>query len=160
MAWAKAGSTTLTSAGSSITVSSIPDSKFYKSLIHTPNGSGTIHNISTRFNSDTGSNYAWRRQPNGGTDGTGTSQTNIQVTAQQNEEFAVVYLVNISSEEKLQISHSVSLGGTGAGNAPARQEAVGKHAQTSNPIDTITVHNASAVHTYGIDSNLSVIGSD
>ena len=158
--WVELGRTTLGSPASSITVSSLPDKRYYKLLIDTRNGSGTIHNITTRFNSDTGSNYAYRRSSSGGADSTGTSQTNIQVTAQQDEEFAVAYISNLSNQEKLQLSHSCSIGATGAATAPSRQESVGKWTNTSNSINSITCFNASAVNTYATGSELVVLGWD
>ncbi len=158
--WVELGRTTLGTPGNTITVSSLPNKRYYKCLIDARNGSGTIHDISTRLNGDTGSNYSRRRSSDGGSDTTATSQTEMQVTAQQDEEFAVLYLSNLASKEKLQISHSVSRVGSGAGNAPHRQEAVNKWSNTSDAINSITVHNAAGVHTWATGSECVVLGWD
>ncbi len=47
----------------------------------------------------------------------------------------------------------------GAGTAPQRYEIVAKHAQTTNPISTITL-NAGTAGTFDTDSNISALGSE
>jgi len=158
MAWIKAGTTTLGSAGSTITVSSIPDSVFYKCLIYTPNGSGTIHNITTRFNSDTGSNYADRVSNSGGGDVT-HNLTYMIVDAASADCFHISYLLNIATEEKLQIGFSVDQSSTGAGTAPVRREIVGKWVNTSNAITSAVVNNGGGGD-FDTNSNITVLGSD
>jgi hypothetical protein len=159
MAWGKAGSTTLTSAGDSISVSSLPDKIFYMGLANTLNSGSTFHNI--QFNSDTGTNYAYRYNDNGGTDGTLGSNTSTLFGSPSSTttSFSVGYIVNISGEEKLVIAHGINQSTAGAGTAPARRETVGKWANTSVAINEIDFINGSSGD-YDTDSNLSVLGSD
>ena len=51
------------------------------------------------------------------------------------------FIINNASNEKLVIVNSMSQGSAGAGNAPNRQEKVGKWANTSNQITQITINN-------------------
>jgi hypothetical protein len=159
MAWAKAGSTTLGSSGSDVTVSSLPDNKFYMVLSNLFDTGGAIDG-GWRFNGDTGSNYAARRSYNGAADSTLTSGSWAQEgVGLASENFWVSYIVNISSEEKLAISNTVYEKAAGAGTAPDRNEHYAKWAYTSGVITDITQHEGSA-GSYDTDSNVSVIGSD
>ena len=161
MAWSKAGSTTLTSAGDTITISSMTASNFYTALSHNYGTGGTVYN-SNRINANSGSNYAWRRSINGGTDSTFASQAQIAHDSgniNSSTSFCVGYLVGIETEEKLAIFFEVGQSTAGAGNAPNRVEAVGKYADTSNTIDQLSDYNVGAGN-YDTGSNISALGSD
>jgi len=97
------------------------------------------------FNSDTGSNYARRQQVNGGSDGTGTNLSNIDLWNDDmvtgTTGFLNLFMINNSATEKLGIGHSNQQLGSGAGTAPQRREAVIKWANTSNQITNITLTN-------------------
>ena len=115
------------------------------------------------FNSDTGSNYARRQQVNGGSDGTGTSLSNIDLW---NDDMTVgttgflnLFMINNSATEKLGIGHSNQPLGSGAGTAPQRREAVIKWANTSNQITNITLTNHRS-GTLDTPTILKVWGSD
>ena len=158
MAWGKAGSITLSSTSDIIDVSSLSDNKCNQMLIY--GVSSGVANTSLRFNSDSGSNYAKRRSHNGLSDSTSTSQTSTNTDGfTSRENFDVVYMVNVSSEEKLIIRHTVDRETAGAGTAPARIEVVSKWVNTSDTIDQITVVNTLAGD-LTTDSNLTVLGSD
>ena len=77
--WVELGRTTLGSAGDSINASSLADKRYYM-ILGDLQGTGAI-DANFQFNSDTGSTYANRRSTNGGSDSTGTSQTNIDLSA-------------------------------------------------------------------------------
>jgi hypothetical protein len=164
MAWGKAGSTTLGSAGNTIDISSLSDNKFNMVLADTiQSGSGTVYG-GLRLNGDSGNNYSIRSSINGGTDGTGINQNKMSngegTDAVGESEFSVHYIMNISSEEKLAIFDFTSnIAGTGAGSASGRRKLVAKWANTSNAVDQITLPNIGTA-SFDSNSNVSVLGSD
>jgi hypothetical protein len=158
MAWGKLSSTTLTTTADDISTGTITANKFHQMLIY--GVSSGVGNTSLRFNSDTGSNYAKRRSHNGGADATSVSQTSTNTDGfTSRENFDVVYIINISSEEKLLMRHTVDRETAGAGTAPARIEVVSKWANTSAQITQTDVVNTLAGD-LTTDSNLTVLGSD
>lgn len=158
MAWNKLGTDTLTSAGSTLTVTGFTDKT---NIFMIAEGLGvTAGDETMQFNNDTGSNYSLRNSTNGGE---GTLKNRVEYTFQRNgvgsvNDFFFAYIVNVSSEEKLIISFSNQNTTAGAGTAPIRDEIVGKWTNTSNEITEIDVNSNSA--NLQTDSNLSVIGSD
>jgi len=157
--WVELGRTTLGSNGDNIDVSSLPDKRYYMVLANTTSSGLNRHGL--RYNSDTGSNYAWRYSANGAADGTVTSNGRIIIQADNTatDEFSVTYIANKSDKEKLSYSQDVKQIATGATTAPARMETVGKHAQTSNPISTITLFNSESGD-YASGSECVVLGWD
>ena len=110
--------------------------------MYAPSGqSAIVDNFWVRFNGDSGSNYARRYSNNGGTDGTATSDSKIQISRNGKEgDFMSAFIINNSANEKLLISHSISVGDTlGAGAVPNRGEIVGKWTNTSSQITSIVV---------------------
>jgi hypothetical protein len=160
MAWAKNGTPdTLTGAGE-LEISDLTAKKFHKFMEH---GVGISANNDIRIildNDATGSEYATRRNTNGGADGTLTSRDYIQLITSQGaqDHFTITDFVNIDGEEALCIMHSMQAGSAGAGNAPNRMENVAKTSRTTQftVIDVFT----SSTATMAADSNLSAIGSD
>lgn len=121
--------------------------------------SGSILN-QVKIDGNVGNNYAQRRSQNGGADGTFVSRIifdNIAVNGQTG--FMVGDMINISGEEKLMILHSIEKGIAGAGNAPVRNEYVGKFTITIGQLDTIDVHNGGSGN-FGTKSSLDVAGVD
>ena len=96
-----------------------------------------------RLNADSGSNYAFRWNNNGGTDGTSTSATRLlgDSGGSTNDSFQVGFLTNNSDQEKLMICHSVGQNTAGAGNAPIRRESTSKWANTSDSVTSVQGHN-------------------
>ena len=165
MVWAKLGTKTATTTVNPLEVDAITTpSTFNQVMIHwvnTANAEQRIRLGSTTL--DTGSNYASRRQSNGGTDGTFDTQAYMRFadaeTAAPDGYLGVGYIVNIAGEEKLMIMSAIRTGdGDGAGAAPSRQETAGKWANTSNQFDraglTLSAGNAAT------DSNITVLGSE
>ena len=115
-----------------------------------------------RFNSDSGSNYARRYSNNGGADSTSTSEDAIYPYYQSNAnpKFINMFVINNQSNEKLVISHTIEQNTAGAGNAPFRNELVGKWANTSNQITNITFTDISAGSYFGTSSFIKVWGSN
>ena len=159
--WVELARTTLGSAGDDITVSSLPDKRYYMVLSDLIESGGTIH-AEMRLNGDTGSNYAYRYNNNGGSDVTGGSTTVMALNpaVRSTPIFSVSYLSNKSDKEKLHINHSVNAYTDGAGTAPYRQESVNKHAQTSNAINSVTVLNGAGSGDYASGSEVVVLGWD
>tara|TARA_R110000824_G_scaffold278209_1_gene466361 strand:- start:28 stop:513 length:486 start_codon:yes stop_codon:yes gene_type:complete len=157
--WNKSGSTTLGSNGETITVSGMTSKKTYQSMTYTLN-SGNIYPV-MRFNSDSTSQYAWRRyRSSSGSQETAINQGDIKMMTDNldSDSFFVSYICNINNEEKLLIGHSVSRNAIGAGSAPERSQIVGKWIDNSeiteiNVVDTSTGE-------FVTDSNLTVFGTD
>ena len=160
MAWGKAGSTTLGSAGDVITVNSLSNNKFIMILNNVfSSGQGKLE---PTLNNDTGSNYAARYALDGASEVTLTSSNDFENTTggfTNGLTFHVQYLINISAEEKLLISHSNEVETTGAGTAPRRREYVGKWINTSDVISRYDVVNSGSGD-FASDSNSTVIGSN
>lgn len=157
MVWGKAGSTTLSSAGTNIEVTYSTANKFNQTLTHSL--ISTTVSMVKRFNNDTGSNYANRYSENGGADATTTSQSFILsgTPAGNHDFFNVSYFINIATEEKLFIAFAMDLTAAGAGSAPTRREIIAKWANTS---DSITTIDEDGSNNFDTDSNLTVLGSD
>ena len=159
--WVEVGRTTLGSANASITVSSLPDKRYYKYLL----GGGTKSaNFDTviRLNGDSNPNYANRYTYNDTLNSnTGSTGGYIYVTgnASTTPDFSVGYLANLATKEKLGMSWACRGMTAGAGYEPQRSECVFKHVQTTNPISSITATSTSA-STFGIGAELVVLGWD
>ena len=160
MAWGKAGSTTLTSSGTDMSVTSMTNSKTGMALgLHS--SGGTTIKLNGENGSNGSGNYAVRRSVNGGTDSTNTQRNgdNAYITdVRANPHFNVTYFVNVSSEEKLWINNNVHQNSATASNAPAREEGAGKWANTSDAISQFDYHAWNG--TYASGDNISVLGSD
>ena len=92
MAWGKAGSTTLSSAGDTLTVSGMTASETNQFLHHMITPSTNL-SVNGHFN-DTGNNYADRCEFSGGTDTTATSQDHFNQdgdTGNDDDRFTVWY---------------------------------------------------------------------
>lgn len=160
MAWGKAGSTTLGSAGDTITVSGMTANEFNMILLHEINASGNNSNERQTFNNNSNSVYAWRQNNNGGTDSTTTGNAYINLGISSKDEFRIQYLCSISGEEKLGISYALSFPTAGAGTAPDRREDVYKFVPSPDADITRVDINNTDTGDYSTDSNLSVLGSD
>ena len=95
-----------------------------------------------RFNGDSGTNYANRYSINGATDSTIGTQPESYLGAIDGLSFNNVFIVNTSSNEKLLIADRVSRSTAGSATSPTRMESVGKWANTSSQITSITVTTA------------------
>jgi hypothetical protein len=140
--WVELARTTLGSASSTITVSSLADKRYYMVLgtnIADAAG-GTDANLRLGNGTvDSGGNYAYRLVENGGSDTTttGASQIRLNSSGGSRHEFDVTYIANLSNKEKLIHSNSLVNWATGAAGDIFRKEIAGKWANTSNPIDVI-----------------------
>lgn len=114
-----------------------------------------------RFNGISTTTYANRRSDNGGGDSTQTSQNKITINAAAGStlaRFTNGYIANFDTKEKLALFWTITQQTAGAGTAPNRIEAIGKHAQTTNPIDQMTIVNTGGNFPTGAE--LVVLGWD
>ena len=158
--WKEIGRTTLGSTGDSLGVGSLSNKRYLMTLSDLL-PSGTIDGRIT-FNSDTGSNYAYRTSANGGADATAVSQSNIKLfttSASSNELFTVGYTANLAGNEKLFTGNTLKSDGTGANDPPKRYENTAKWANTSNAISDVSIDNAGAGD-YASGSEVVVLGWD
>ena len=159
--WVELARTTLGSAGDNITVSSLDDKRYYM-ILHNSTTTGGNSTPAIRLNSDTGSNYSTRASSNGGSDTTATSQSHAGTAVTStgsNNLFALSYISNLSSKEKLIQTWGTNFNSSGASNAPSRRERVSKWTNTSDVINTITHHNPDTGD-YAIGSEIVVLGWD
>ena len=140
--WKEVGRTTLGSSSSTITVSSLPDKKYYMALCEFQADAVGGTDSAFRFNSDSGSNYATRYSSNGGADNTAINQDDFysNQSGGSRDEFQVGYFSNLAGKEKLGITYVTHHGSSGAGTAPVRNEAVGKWANTTDSINSIQTY--------------------
>jgi len=162
MAWGKAGSTTLSSAGDTLEISDLSANNFIQLLNHklVDNNLPQINFRVGTGSVDTGSNYAYRRNRHG-TEGTGGNVAFVQTEALVGigtPSMNITYICNIAGEETLTMNENINANTAGAGTAPARQETVGKWATTTQ-IDTVHYVNTNTGD-MGVDSNLSALGAD
>ena len=157
--WKELGRTTLGATSDTISVSSLPNKRYYMVLSYLYE-SGQIQD-GFRFGNgsvDTGTNYAIRSQYNGDTDATGTSQSSLSYFDNNNPIFNVGYLANHSNKEKLLLGHIVGQNTAGAGNAPTRRESTTKWANTTSQITSLDLDVGSG--TSDVNSNISILGTD
>src|SRR5574337_1379507 len=119
------GSITLGSNSSTIDLSGFATKKYLLvefSMIG-PSG-GTDMEI--RFNGDSGNNYAGRYSQNGAAETTVTSVsfTECDASSSPGTGYIRMFIINISSSEKLVISHATKSNTAGAANVPTRTEFV------------------------------------
>ena len=161
MVWAKAGSTTLSSSGDTLTVSGMTASKSNMFLEHEI-ATGNIDNPTWKFNNNANSVYSSREETNGGTDATTTSYGGIIVNLGNAEwdRYTVMYAFSVSSEEKLMIIQTIASNTAGAGNAPARNQQVAKFVPSPDAsITRVDVTNGGSGD-FDTSSSLSALGSD
>ena len=160
MAWAKLGTVTNESANDLMTLESIPEKKFNFLIAHMIDATTNGVQLSLQHNNDTGTNYAYRINTNGGGEGTAGNITHWYnyAGAGLTNTFHIFYFVNIASEEKIATSFTMSQYFAGAAYAPNRREFVYKWANTSDAISEIDNENT---HTGDFDtgSNMSLLGA-
>lgn len=159
--WKELTRTTLGGTNTLVTASSIANKRYFMVL---ENLFGTAA-IRPRWRSgngslDTGSNYASRNSDDGTADVTLINQSNIpyNTLTQSTPFFHVSYIANLSAQEKLMLGHSVNQNTAAAGNPPTREEVVGKHVFTSNPLDQIASFTSDS--TFAANSEIVVLGWD
>jgi len=135
--WEQLADVTLSSASDTLSSGTITAKKYLWVQTYVKATGGTVEPDS-RFNSDSGSNYADRYNINGGSDATGTSiSQGVRGSGVAYRAFFNDFIINKADKEKLVIRHVVYPTVSGAGTAPSRRETVGKWANTSDQITSI-----------------------
>jgi hypothetical protein len=156
--WEELASVELSSAGDNLSSGTFTAKKYLWVQVFLK-ASGSI-NTDFTFNNDTGSNYSERWSINGGTDGSATSINKLDMLSTTSyNEFANMFIINNSSNEKLVITHQIGEEGSGAGIASRRQELVGKWSNTSSQITEIDFTNVQT-GSFDTGSILKVWGAD
>ena len=156
MVWAKAGSTTLGSAGDTINVSGFTASKFNTYLTHAiDNGS----NIGTTLTLDGvgGTSYALRYSENG-SEGTRLNDSAWVLRVGVQDQLDIGCIVNVTGQEKLMIGWHITRGGAGAGSSPNRSQFAGKFVQNAQFTQITNTNDQSG--DFDTSSNLTILGSD
>ena len=160
MVWGKAGSTTLSSAGDDVDITSLSESKT-KMIISQMINSGACQNKMT-FNDTGSSKYASRNEYNDDADSTHINQNFIPHwdgnDNASNPQFVVSFLCDVDGEAKIGMYFGMDRGTAGAGNTIRSRNMVYKYVNTPK-ITRMDLNNQGA-GSYDIGSNLTVLGSD
>ena len=162
--WKELDRTILTSAGRPITVSGLENKRYYMVLTNKIGDDSVNSGCWAQFNTDSGSNYAYRNSSNGGADTTGVSQANggAAISATPTTAFGVRYVSNLSSNEKLVLSSFVAQSTAGSATAPLRRENVFKWANSADSVSSVTElsHPSVGEGEYAAGSEVVVLGWD
>ena len=152
--------TTLSGAGDTITVNSIPARKYLKIYVSVAATGGNM-NVLLSFNNDTGTNYSRRTTIDGAADTSGASATSIQLqnATDAHDKYVEITMLNIATKEKIFHADLTSRNATGAATAPSRTTTIGKWANTANQVTRIDITNGSTGD-YAIGSEVVVLGHD
>jgi hypothetical protein len=156
--WEEIGRTTLSVAGDTITVSSLPVRKYLRFIVSIINTGAAGCNMT--FNGDTGANYA-HRYTVGGAFGTAATSNNIGSLFNNTATgtgYAVVDLMNISTSPKAGTSTGIE-GTTSAASVPTLTVIAFKWTNATDAISSVTFSNAAAGD-YAIGSEAVVLGKN
>ena len=158
MVWEKLGTVT----GAMPQEIEVTTKKFMVNMMHAiGNNDGNIDQL-YRFNDEGGgsTDFAYRTSLDGAVDETPVVSSTDFISTQgltSRDYFTIVYLTDISSEEVLVISNSVTSNAYGAATAPSRTQTAGKY--VDGPITKYEFEEGGA-GTSTSDSNSSVLGTD
>jgi len=163
-AWIEVGRTTLGSAQTTITVSSLPNKRYYMVLMSLLAEGGNT-NAKLRFNGDSGNNYARSNSINGAVDNKAGNQNEVTINfggANITNKWIYMYIDNNPNGEKLLTAHYLQQE-VGSGTAPTRTESIGKWILKDIPdnvISQIQILTDGAGSQYSIGSEMVVLGFD
>lgn len=158
--WEELGRTTLTSVGSTITITGIPARKYLKIIGNLVDNGSAITGTMT-FNNDSAANYAQTNSTAGAADGSLASQNSLVVAVDSaaTPRIFEMEVVNNTAKEKLFQGHAMSQGAAGAATVPIRREINGKWANTSTQITRLDVQTSTA-NNFAVGSEVIVLGHD
>lgn len=157
--WQELADVELSSAAASIDSGTFT-SKKYLWIEFSGVGSNSSSYPRLRFNSDSGNNFAYKQNADGGSDNNQTSQNHMNTTGNVGafNHYFNSFVVNKSDKEKLVITQGVDTNTSGVSNVPRRREVIGKWANTSDNITSVQVVD---LNPYDFSSaRLKVWGSD
>ena len=157
MVWGKVGSTTLSSAGDNLDITSMTANKCNQFLVNSFYSGNTDGKMT--FNDNSNSVYAFRRSLDGASDTTGINQVSMGWYWGTTIEFWVSYFVSVSGEEKLGISFG-NVSGVTAGTAPHRMERVDKFVPSPDADITRIDRYNSDTGSFDTGSNITALGSE
>ncbi len=157
--WQEIARTTLTVAGDTITVSSIPARKYLRVIIYTTN-SGQISQL-LRFNNDSAANYSYTTSSLGAADTSTVSSTGVSITGGATYQmYTTIEIMNTATLEKIGYFKRFNSNTAGAATAPTRMEGAFKWVNTSVQINRIDVTNPSGSGDFAIGAEIIVLGHD
>jgi hypothetical protein len=155
--WERLATVTLGSANNTIASGTITAKRYLRIEGYIIKSSSSTE-LTLRFNNDSGSNYARRKNSNGGSDGTDIGSTKLElIGGEATPSYFTMCIANIADREKLCIT-DVSRSATGAGTAPDRIENFSKWSNTSAQITQIDFLSVSS--TFAADSIVTIWGTD
>ena len=158
--WVELARNTLGSAGDLLDSGTFTAKQYLCVQVYTKN-SGTI-NHAIKFNGDGNANYSFRRNLDGGTDGSDINTSNDPTISMSSlggfPLYATIFIANNTSKEKLTIAHT-GMQNTAGDYAPKRRKGVAKWANTSAQITQVTVSNSDG-GSYDTGSEIVVLGWD
>ena len=163
--WVELGRTTLGSAATTLGVNGLANKRYYMFLINSLGRSAAATDDawqpSDSSTFETSANMANRSSRDGLADVTAvsTATPTIGTLSDTTPRFVCGYWGNLSAKEKLMQIHVATQATAGAANVSARNETVGKHAQTSNPLDGMRLNTTNA-ETYNTGSEIVFLGWD
>lgn len=154
--WEELGRTTLSGTADTISVSSFPARRYIKIIVKVIT-SGTA-NMKMTFNGDNGNNYDYAISNDFGAVSSAVSQSNINLlsAASANTKTGWYEFDNISDQFKLVTGQLIQTGGV-LGNAPTGRQILGKWANNSAQVTTITIANDSTGD-YAAGTQLILLG--
>jgi len=160
--WHEIARTTLTVAGDTITVSSIPPRKYLYFRLSGVATGGTL-DTSFRFNNDSGTTYAHRYSANHAAEVAAVSATSTPLESGATDSGSVashtIEVVNIAAESKLLNWRALSEDATGGATNITVIEGFGKWANTADQINRIDWFNV-GTGDFAIGSEVVVLGHD
>lgn len=155
---------TLTGNSSTLACSSFSARNFLKVDLYLPitmTGTGVLPSI--QFNGDTGNNYSYRTEVNGGADTTLTATNKCQLTTTANNEggsFTSMTVINYPTTKKLSHIDTDGYLNRATISAPTKIVSVCKWENTANQVTTITAIIISGTDLYNTGARISVWGYD
>lgn len=154
--WEEIGRTTLTPAGDTITVSSLPSRKFLKVYASLTSTGGTITPKLVLNNDTASASYNRRVSDNhGASSASAGSDLFLTDAASANMQYVVIDIVNVAAQNKLLIAQGMTDGGDGA--APSTRELVGQWEDSTNIISRIDLVNG-GTGDFAVGSEVVVLG--
>lgn len=157
--WEELGRTTLSVAGTSITVNAFSPRKYLK-VIYILLPSGAL-NLGFRFNNDSGSNYSYVYSGNmaAGTTATATANGTLSNLTTAIQHFGEINVINNTATEKIaRVVGGNAGGGTTPANAPGNFDCTVKWANTSALISRFDVF--TVTNNFAVGSQAVILGHD
>ena len=158
--WERLADFTQTTASSSMDTGTFTAKKYLWIQVHEIANANLDMNY-LRFNSDSGSNYSFRKSNNGGSDDTNASITGTLYATHNGsvDHYAEFYVVNVSNKEKLIIGTCTDANSNN--QEPRRKEFASKWVNTSSQITSVqTVNTGSGSNPIGVGSRITVWGAN